>query len=167
MKPMDIKSNQEWENIIERFAQDTQMTACLTDNKGIPLLCRSDRTPLCSAIRDNPEATTSICSQINSVMLKAVERSHLPELDFCDVGLFRIVVPICRGDELVGLVTACGLASREEELYDELVARQLGIAVKQVRELAHSTPVGSKEKLDRLSARLFLELNPAPIMSRA
>jgi len=162
MTPMDLKPKEEWERIVERFALDTRMTACLTDDKGTPLICRSDRTPLCTAIRENPDAATFICSQINTVMLRAVKKSHLPEVDLCDVGLLRIAVPICRDGELVGLVTACGLASKEEELCDVLVAKQLDITAGKVRELAQETPFGSETDLTRAGARLFLDLNPKP-----
>jgi len=160
MTPMDLKTKEEWEMILERVARDLNMTACLTDDTGVPFFCRLDRYPVCSAIRANPEATTFICSAINSAMLAVVKKTLQPEVDMCDVGLLRVVVPIVRDGILVGLVTACGLASKDEELNTFLVAKQLGVSEERVQELARPTPFGSGDEVERLGERLFDELNP-------
>ena len=160
MTPMDLKAKEEWETILERVALDLNMTACLTDDTGVPFFCRVDRYPLCSAIRANPEATTFICSAISSAMLAVVKRTLGPEVDMCDAGLLRVVVPIVRDSVLVGLVTACGLASKDEELNTFLVAKQLGVTEERVQELARSTPFGWEDELQRLGEQLCGELNP-------
>lgn len=159
MTLMDLKRKEEWESILDRFSRDANMTACLIDDTGNPLLCRFDRYPLCKSIRDNQEAATFICSQINIAMLAVVKKTRRPEVDVCDAGLLRIVVPIFRDGELVGQIAACGLASKDEELGSFVVAKQLGVSEKQVTELAQSTPFASEEELQRLTASLFEELN--------
>jgi ligand-binding sensor protein len=157
---MDLKEKVEWKSILDRFSHDTDMTACLIDESGNMLLCSKDRYPLCKAIRDNQEATTFICSQTNSAMLAVVKRTLRPEVDACEAGLLRVVVPIVRDGVVVGQIAACGVASRNEELESFVVARQLGVSEEQVTDLARSSPFGSEEELLRLGTRLFEELSP-------
>jgi ligand-binding sensor protein len=159
MTLMELKSKEEWESILDRFSRDANMTACLIDDTGKPLLCRFDRYPLCQSIRDSEEAATFICSQINISMLAVVKKTRRPEVDVCDAGLLRVVVPIFQDGALVGQIAACGLASEDEELGSFVVAKQLGISEERVKELARSTPFGSEEELQQLAARLYDEVN--------
>lgn len=50
--------------------------------------------------------------------------------------------------------------AEDEELDVIVVAKQLGISEEEVLELAKDTPLGSSEKLSRLGALVFAELNP-------
>jgi ligand-binding sensor protein len=159
MTPLDLKTDEQWDEILDRFARETEMTACLTDETGSLPRCRRDRYPLCEAIRDSQEATTFICSQTNTAMLAVVKVTLKPEIDRCEAGLIRLVVPLVRTSRLVGQVFACGLAPKDEELDPFLVARQLGISEERVLELARSTPASSDEELRPLADRLFRELN--------
>ncbi|MBW2195786.1 MAG: PocR ligand-binding domain-containing protein [Deltaproteobacteria bacterium] len=160
MTLLDLKSKEEWGEIVARFAQEAKMTACLTDDTGGKPQCYFDRYPLCGAIRDDQESTTFICSQTNTVMLAMVKKTMEPEIDICEAGLVRLVVPILRNGRLIGQVFACGLASEQEDLNSFLIAKQLNVPEEKVLELAKSTPFGSEEKLKQLADRLFSELNP-------
>ena len=160
MTPLDLKTEEEWDEILERFARQIEMTTCLTDETGTQPRCHGARFPLCAAIRDNQEATTFICSQTNTAMLAVVMKTLKPEIDLCEAGLIRLVVPLVRDGGLVGQIFACGLAPRDEELDPFLVARQLGISEERVLELATSTPSSSEEELQPAVDRLFLDVNP-------
>ncbi|MFC1834510.1 PocR ligand-binding domain-containing protein [Thermodesulfobacteriota bacterium] len=162
MTPLDIKSEEEWKEIVDRFAGDVKMTACLTDESGNQLFCCGDRFPLCASVRGDKEALTFICAQTNTAMLAVVGKRLQPEVDLCEAGLIRIVVPIVRNDTLIGQVTACGLASHDDEPDAFLVSKQLDISEEKVAGLAKSTPFGSEEELAQIGARLFDELNPKP-----
>lgn len=159
MTPLDLKTKEEWEEILDRFARDAKMTACLTDETGKQLICASERFPLCKAIRENHDALTFICSQTNTAMLAVVKQTLRPEVDACEAGLIRVAIPIFRDGSLVGQVTACGLASNDEELNSFLVSKLSGIPEEEVLKLAESTPLGSEEELRQVSARLFDELS--------
>ncbi len=161
MTPLDLRSKEEWEDILDRLAREANMTACLMDEAGGLLFCRYDRYPLCAAIRDNQDATTFICSQTNTVMLATVEKTRQPVVDFCEAGLLRLVVPILQGDQMVGQVTACGVAVKDEEPDAFLVAKQLAVSEEEVLRLAESTPFGSEDEVRQLCTRLFDELNSA------
>ncbi len=158
MNPLDLRSKDEWEKILKRFARDSKMTTCLTDDTGAQLFCAGDRYPLCAAVREKPGALMSICSQVNTAMLAFIKKSLEPELDFCDAGLMRVVVPIVKDGQLIGQITACGLASENEELDSFLVSKEVGITEDEALELAKAAPFGSDEELEKLCARLFEEL---------
>jgi ligand-binding sensor protein len=160
MTPLDLKSEEEWEAILNRFAAETRMTATLTDEMGNHLLSVGERYPLCEKIRENEKALTFICSQTNTAMLAVVTKTLQPEIDICEAGLIRLVVPIVRDGLLIGQVTACGAASNDEEVSSFFVSKEVGISEEKVLELAQSTPFGSEEELDQLCASLFKELNP-------
>ena len=119
-----------------------------------------DRFPLCAAIRENPDATTAICSQTNMAMLSVVGKTKKPEVDMCEAGLLRIVVPVLHDGEMIGQVTACGVASEEEEADTFRVSKELGVSEEKAEELLKSTPSGSEEDLQNLAARLFDQLTP-------
>ena len=159
MTPLDLFTQDEWQGILERFARKAKMAACLGDAEGKPIRCSSDRYPLCVAIRDKEESLTFICSQASATMSAVVKKTMRPELEYCQVGLMRLVVPIVRNGETIGQVFACGLASRQEEIDYHTVAKQLGISEDQVLEMAKSTPFGSEEEIESMAAELFDELN--------
>jgi ligand-binding sensor protein len=154
-----LRNKEEWDRILAEFAREVRMTTCLTDDTGINPCCRFERYPLCAAIRNNREATTYICSQSNTAMLAVVRKTGRPEIDFCEAGLIRLVVPIFRDDRLIGQVFACGLASAEEELNSFVIARQLNMSEEAVLDLAKATPFGTVEQLKRPVDRLWHMLN--------
>jgi len=141
------------------FAQEVQMTTCVTDENGTNPKCCFERYPLCAAIRKNQTATTFICSQTNTSMLAVVRKTGRPEIDLCEAGLIRVVVPILRDGKLKGQVFACGLALEEEELNCFLIAKQLNMSEQEVLDLAKSTPFGSIEQLRLPADRMFKALN--------
>jgi ligand-binding sensor protein len=159
MTPLDLKTKEEWEVILDGFAQETNMTACVTDDAGKQLLCRVDRYPFCAAVRDNREALTFICSQTNTAMLASVKQTLQPAVDACEVGLLRVVVPVVSDGTLVGQVTACGLAPDGEEIDAFLPAKQLNISEEEVEDLLRSTPAGSEVELSKHAGGLFAKLN--------
>ena len=160
MTPYDLMSKTEWDELLGQFARDIRMSACLADAAGTALQCQADRYPLCAAIRESEAATAFVCSQASAAMTAVVRKTLQPEIDICDIGLVRVVVPLVREGGVIGQVTACGLASRDEELDPYPVAKQLGITEEQVLELARLTPEGSTAEVEPVVDRLFARLNP-------
>ena len=157
---MEFANKSEWKQILDDFSREIQMTTCLTDETGASPECCFERYPLCAAIRKDQTAATFICSQTNTAMLAVVRKTCKPEIDFCEAGMIRIVIPLIRNGELKGQVFACGLAAEEEELNVFLIAKQLNKPEQEIIELAKSTPFGSVEQLRRPVDRLFKILNP-------
>ncbi len=163
MTPFDLKSREEWTDIVARAYEETRMTATLTDDKGNHILDeQGERYPLCRKIRENDASRTFICSQTNMAMLEEVKQARKPVIDECEAGLIRMVVPIFRDDVLIGQLTACGLASKgEDEIDPFLISKQVGVSEEEVEELATHTPAVPKEEIEAIADRLFAELNPS------
>ena len=162
MTPLELMSREDWTGMLARIAEETSMTATLTDDKGNHILEeQGQRYPLCLKIREQEASRTFICSQTNVAMLEEVKRTKRPLIHECEAGLVRMVVPVCREGVLIGQVTACGLATEEEEEIDPfLIAKQVGLSEGEVEDLATLTPAISKADVGRIADRLHAELNP-------
>ena len=155
-----IHDRDTWQAMVDELAETTRMAAALTDAGGAILQSAGDRYPLCQVIRDNREALTFICSQTNTVMLAQVRHTLQPVLEECEAGLIRVVVPIVRSGQVVGQLTACGLAGDPEEIDPFLIASQVGITEERVNELLPDTPIGDLEQLRAIADRTFERVNP-------
>ena len=158
MKLSDLKTDAEWDALLEGFASECGMTAVLTDATGAILREHGDRFRLCTAIREHDGALAFICSQTASAMLQELRSSLQPMIDLCEAGLVRVVVPVVRDGELVGQIGACGLASADEEFDPFLVAQTLEVDEEPVMELFRDTPTRPTAELERAAQRLFREL---------
>jgi ligand-binding sensor protein len=156
---MEPKNKMELQRTLDDFARKIRMTTCMTDETGKNPNCCLERYPLCAAIRNNQTAATFICSQTNTAMLAVVKKTLEPEIDFCEAGLIRLVIPVVKNGELKGQVFACGLAAEDEELNSFLIAKQLNMPEHEVLELAKSTPFSSIEQLKQPVDLMFRMLN--------
>ncbi len=160
MKLFERMSKEEWNEILQRVAEDTRMTVGLTDENGnLVLQTQGERCALCTKIRERKESLTFICSQCNTAMLEEAKQALKPVLDSCDAGLTRMVVPILNEGVLIGQLTACGGAPEKEEIDLFLIARQVGTTEDEVAVLATRIPVVSTDEIETIANRTFAEVN--------
>lgn len=63
---------------------------------------------LCRMIKGNPTGASQICAVAqNSMSREAGEKGECVEGE-CDAGVYKIVIPIIKDDEIDGYVSACG-----------------------------------------------------------
>ncbi len=160
MGPYELRDKNAWAEVLANVERQTRMVAALTDAKGSILQTCGERHPLCASIRGDPDSLTSVCSQSNTAMLAVVNKTLTSLLEECDVGLMRMVVPIVREGLLVGQVTACGLAQRDEEVDSFYVSKLLGVSEERADELIAVVPPGESKQIDVVAALIFTELNP-------
>lgn len=160
MEPLRLMAEEDWRAILRAFSSQVRMAACLTDASGNLLFCHRERPPICQAIREDDGARSAVCGHVNASMLLELERKQWPVLGICDAGLVRLAVPVLGDNELVGQVTACGLASAEEEVDCFLISKLVGLSDEQVKQLALALPVGLSRELMFLGERLHRTLNP-------
>ena len=159
MELYDLKTEKEWQEMLDALSLSTKMTACLTDREGNIMQSSGERNPLCAHIRKNEEALTFICSQTNRSMLAEVTQTRRPVVDLGEAGLCRMVVPVIVRGEMVGMVTACGAALEGEEIEEFLIAKQLGLGEDEVVQLAKSTPLCKEEDIGEVAEHLFDDIN--------
>lgn len=122
----DIKERAEWQAELDRIARDLDIHTALMDAEGKVVLGGGEYNPLCSRIRSEPTSLTAVCSQTNQAMLHAARTSREVQADLCEGGMYKVVVPVFDGEELLGIVTACGLGLADEPLDAFLLAKILG-----------------------------------------
>lgn len=159
MDPRELKTNEEWLDILKTVSSETGMEASLTDEKGKLLIEEGSRYPLCLKIRENSESLTFICSQSNTSMLAMVLKTLKPIVEECEAGFLRMVVPVLHEGELVGQVTACGV--RGDDVDSFLIAKQVGIEESLVDEMKEKSPLGDEDQLQELAKKYFERINPA------
>jgi ligand-binding sensor protein len=159
----DLKTEEEWQELLDALSCSTKMAACLTDREGNIIQSRGDRNPLCAQIRKNKESLTFICSQTNRSMLAEVLQTGEPVVDLGEAGLCRMVVPIIVEGEMIGMVTACGAALAGEEIEEFLIAQQIGISEGEVVKLAKSAPTCKEEDIGEVARCLFEEIRASMV----
>lgn len=161
MNVYDIKSESEWNAVLDALYEEVGMAASLTDPVGKMLQISGDRYPLCEAIRADEQSLTFVCSQTNTVMLAEVKQTLKPMVDECEVGLLRMVVPLVHEGELVGQITACGRVGDPEDADVFLLSKQLKVEEQEAQRLLEQTPVLSVDEAREAAERLFAELHPS------
>lgn len=159
MELYDLKTEKEWQEMLDVLSCKTKMSAALTDREGNIIRSEGERCPLCDRIRKNQEALTFICSQSNRNMLAEVKQTMRPIVGLGEAGLCRMVVPIFVRGEMIGTVTACGAALEGEEIDGFMIAKPLGISEAEVEQLARSTPTCKEKDIKEFASRLFKEIN--------
>ncbi len=157
MDPRELKSDEQWIEILRELSSETGMAATLTDAQGGILLEEGDRYELCRRIRQQIESRTFVCSQANTAMLAMVKRTLKPIVDECDAGLLRIAVPIVQEGVLIGQVVACGLRGDDVDAF--LVSKQLGISEEEAEALAAMSTIGDEVTLEEIAERLATKIS--------
>ncbi len=159
MKPSDLMTDEEWDALLNRYSTECGMAVALTDASGAILRESGKRFPLCAKIRENDTALSFICSQTNTAMLQTVRTTLAPEIDLCEAGLVRVVIPIVREGALVGQIAACGKASQDEEFDPFLAAQTLEVDEEEVLGYFEGTPTCTADDMKAAAKRLFDELS--------
>ena len=82
-----------------------------------------------------------------------------PVIDCCDAGLSRIAVPIISKKTVIGQITACGSALHKDEIDTFYIAQQLDVNEDEILQIAATTPVISKERIEELTDRISSSIN--------
>jgi hypothetical protein len=88
-------------------------------------------------------------------MFKLARDSEKPCNDFCEVGMFKTMVPIVNNSEFIGGLSACGVSIIGDPLEEFLIAKALDLDETAATELAESAPKAPMSYLGSIS-RLFL-----------
>jgi ligand-binding sensor protein len=140
MQVWEMRSEREWQEILDRVSEEFGVHTILGDAEGRILLKGGQYPSLCARVRKNPEALTFVCSQTNSRMFRIAKDSGKPCNDFCEIGLFKTVVPIFFERRFLGGLSACGVRLMDEPVEEFLVAKVLDMEETEVKELVEAVP---------------------------
>jgi ligand-binding sensor protein len=157
MTPLELKTKDEWQRILEAISKETGMSVALSDDQGKILIDVGERFPLCLEVRQNPESLTFICSQSNTSMLAMVKKSLRPMVEECEAGLLRMVVPVVHEGALIGQITACGVRGDDVDAF--LISKQVGIEEETVEALAERSPMGDEAALEAIAQKYLAQVS--------
>jgi ligand-binding sensor protein len=151
MTLFDIASKAQWQRILDHVSSAFEIQSILADPDARILLSSGQYNPLCSKVREDQKSLSSICSQSQSYMFnRAVEKGG-PFSGYCEIGLFKTVVPICLKGETLGALSACGAAVGEEPIERFLIAKMLDLDEPEVDALIKTVPVFGASEVERIS----------------
>lgn len=140
MKPTDIASPAEWQNIQSLFSMVTGLTSVTFDLDGNPVAPPEFQNEFCRAFKGT-ETGTKYCRESHLEITERVLRTGKPEVSKCRAGFVKVVVPIYYNGEIIGVTGGCGVFLKTEGLDVEKlvsVAADAGLDESTVRQLAET-----------------------------
>lgn len=115
MKPTDIATPAEWQNIQSLFAAVTGLTSVTFDIDGNPVSPPDFQNEFCRTLRSNPEGT-KLCKESHMKIAKEAMVTKKPLIGRCRAGLIKVVVPIFFKGEIIGFTGGCGVYLKDSGL---------------------------------------------------
>ena len=158
MDVYDIKSEEEWQKILDDVCRELGVPATIFDEKNQVLQWSGERNALCARIREKNDAFTFICGQSQQYMAKQARTTKKPVIDACEAGMAKFVIPLrCRG-QWVGSFGACGACSSGEEIEEFMIQKNAGINEEEIELLKNDVPNLDRSQFQEFVERLFREL---------
>ncbi len=158
MSVYDIKSEEEWQKILDDLCKESEMPAALVDKKSVVLQVSGERNPLCLKIRSNNESLAFICGQTQQFMVKKAKSTQEPVIDPCEAGMLKFLIPLFFDSEFVGSITVCGSCVPGEEIETFAIAQSTKMNEDEIRPLVKQVCEVDQEKVTGVAQRLFHEI---------
>lgn len=140
LKPTDLASPAEWQNIQTLFASVTGLTSVTFDAEGNPVSPPDFQNEFCRAFKST-EVGATWCRLSHRHMAEEAARNRAPYIGPCRAGLMKVVVPIIVDGEVIGFTGGCGAYDKSKGLnIDELIkaGAAAGLDENTVRQLAET-----------------------------
>jgi len=161
MSVYDLKSEQEWQAILDEISKRLGMPAALMDEKNVILQHSGTRNDLCLAVRGNDHSRSTICGASQQFLAQQAWSSGEPVIDVCEAGICKFVLPLGGPDRPVGTLTACGSCSRTEDIEDEMVQLNLPMEDEALASLKAQVPTLQVEDMKAYVDDLFRRIRAA------
>ena len=158
MRVYDIRSPEEWQNILDDVCQASGMPAALVDAKSVVLQSSGKRCPLCAKIRSINESLSFICAQTQQFMVETSRTSRKPVIDACEAGMLKFLIPLFLDGEFAGSVTVCGCSFPGEEIEVFGISQVTKMKEDEIISLVKQVPEIEQAKVDEIVDRLFQKL---------
>lgn len=139
MDLLEITPRESWATWLREVHERTGMNASLYDAEGKVLLRHEAwANDLCPEIQGNDSARTTICAVAHRALARQAQVTRAPQVDACDLGMTKFLVPIFDGETFLGAAGACGALPVDEALETFLAAQALSMEEPDVGPLAAS-----------------------------
>jgi ligand-binding sensor protein len=155
-----IRSEEEWQRILDDLSESLSMPTALVDPHSFVLQESGERHELCKAIRANKESLIDICARTQKFMSKEARETERPVIVSCEAKMSKCLIPVFSDGEFMGSVVVCGTAIPEEEISPAMIARSINRSEDEINRMIKQVPVVDKEKVAEVSNRIFEEIHP-------
>jgi ligand-binding sensor protein len=159
MNLYDIRSEEEWQNILDRLCDSLGMPTALVDPHSFVLQESGERHELCKTIRANKETLISICAQTQKFMANKAKEKKRPVIVACEAKMSKCLIPVFSDGEFMGSVVVCGTALPDEEITTRMIAEALSISEEEVIRLSKQVKVMGEEKVAQIADRIYEEIH--------
>ncbi|MDZ7666081.1 MAG: PocR ligand-binding domain-containing protein [Desulfotignum sp.] len=150
MTLLDICPIETWEALEIDLYEKFNLQGSVFNPEGVRITSvKNFSNPLCPAIKAEEKGQTFICSAAHMNMTAMVKQSGNPQVEECDAGLTKLVVPIFYKDEFVGVAGGCGLLSQGESVDSFAVSKIADMDEAEVSQLGAEIPTISEETISQ------------------
>lgn len=160
MKPTDLAPMEFWKELLGKLNKLTGLTTLLYDSENKSLSPpESFANELCKTIMASSATSSAICGLAHQVIATMARKSGKPQVQECDLGMIKMVVPIFKGREFFGAVGACGLLPEEDGEVDIFLAsKNLGQEESAIEQLAAGIEILPNDKIEAALELISKEL---------
>jgi ligand-binding sensor protein len=100
---------------------------------------------ICALIKRNPKGASIICDTIKEYLIHEAQSRRRYTTEECAAGIYRIVVPVIRINEIEGFVSVCGRPfSNTDRIYTYYIHKTIDEDEEKIKDLLASlNPIGS------------------------
>jgi ligand-binding sensor protein len=154
-----IKSEEEWQQILDELSKALNMRTALVDPQSFVLQKSGERHELCKAIRANKEARINICTRTQQFMSKEGKKTRRPVIVSCEANMTKCLVPVFSDEEFMGSIVVCGTGIPEKEITPAMIAESIKRSAEEVNRMIEQVPVVAQEKVAEVTDTLFDEIH--------
>ena len=141
MKLEDILSNEKWGELEKEINNTFGLNTSIFDRNGERITgFQKWANKLCRTIQENEKGRSFICTVANRNFALQAKQTRKPVIAECDVGLLKLVVPVFVDDELLGVLSGCGLLVDGSIVETFLIHKTTGINIEEIDRLSDDIP---------------------------
>ncbi len=160
MHVYDLAPQSQWQTLLDGVHERTGMTATLYNQEGAVVLRQGSwANALCPLVQDKASARTAVCAVVQQALGRQAVATREAQVDECDLGMIKFVVPVLDSDQVVGFIGACGGRDPDTEVETFLAAKVLETSEEAIAEAVAGVPAVAPDTIEGVLDYLGLELD--------
>ena len=159
MKLTDIAPLDKWLNLEKKINERSGLNASVFDVDGVRIThFKKWANKLCPVIKADEKGQDYICAVAHQNIAAQARRSHKAVVGECDAGLMKLVVPIFRNGEFLGVAGGCGYIAENGEVDMFMIGKTTGIPEEKLMDLADDIPVMTTQQAESHTRFIQVEI---------
>jgi ligand-binding sensor protein len=107
---LDASTEMDWAALEQSLHAHFDVNAVTLDRKGERLTAHEIRwaNALCAIIKTHPKGVSRICEPVKRYLIYEAEAKMRCAAEECAAGMYRIVIPVIRKNDIDGFISVCG-----------------------------------------------------------